>query len=329
MALDVLFIGGTGQISLASVREAVAAGHRVSVFNRGRTGAALPPGVTQIAGDMADEAAYHALAARHFDVVCQFMVFRPEEMSRDIATFAGHTAQYVFISSASAYQKPAKHYLITERTPLENPYWEYSRLKAASERLLRCQDRLPWTIVRPSHTVRTRLPTALGEGDLAAHRILRSAPVIVHGDGSSLWTLTRAADFSVPFVRLFGNAGAMLEDFHITADRAFTWNQILTALGDALGVHARIVHVPTDTLIRYNPGWEGPLLGDKAWPVLFDNSKVRRVAGDFSCADDLATILAEPVARCVARRADGAPPTGELDPLFDRIAAEQSALGVG
>ena len=329
MALDVLLVGGTGQISLTAVREAVAAGHRVSVFNRGKSGAALPEGVASIVGDMGDAASYARLREARFDVVCQFMVFRPEQMEADIAMFAGHVGQYIFISTASAYQKPARRYLITEEVPLENPFWEYSRLKTACERLLKEQSRLPFTIVRPSHTVRTRLPAALGEGDLAAHRILRSAPVIVHGDGSSLWTLTRAADFSVPFVRLFGNAGAMLEDFHITADRAFTWNQILTALGDALGVHARIVHVPTDTLIRYNPGWEGPLLGDKAWPVLFDNSKVRRVAGDFSCADDLATILAEPVAAFVARRADGAPPTGELDPLFDRIAAEQSALGVG
>ena len=328
MALDVLFIGGTGQISLACVREAVAAGHRVSVFNRGRTDAALPAGVTSITGDMADEAAYRALAAQRFDVVCQFMVFRPEEMARDIATFAGSTGQYVFISTASAYQKPAKHYVITEKTPLENPYWEYSRLKAACERLLCDQDRLPFTIVRPSHTVRTRLPTALGEGDLAAHRILRGAPVIVHGDGTSLWTLTRAADFSVPFVGLFGRPEALGEDFHITADRAFTWDQITTALGAALGTAARIVHVPTDTLIRFNPAWEGPLLGDKTWPVLFDNSKVKRVAGDFSCADDLAVILAEPVAAFNARRGT-APANADLDPLFDRIAAAQSALGVG
>jgi nucleoside-diphosphate-sugar epimerase len=328
MALDVLFIGGTGQISLACVCETVAAGHRVSVFNRGRTSAALPEGVTAITGDMADAAAYRALAAKRFDVVCQFMVFRPEEMARDIATFAGSTGQYVFISTASAYQKPAKHYVITEKTPLENPYWEYSRLKAACEWLLCDQDRLPFTIVRPSHTVRTRLPTALGEGDLAAHRILRGAPVIVHGDGTSLWTLTRAADFSVPFVRLFGRPEALGEDFHITASRAFTWDQIMTALGAALGTAARIVHVPTDTLIRFNPAWEGPLLGDKAWPVLFDNSKVKRVAGDFTAASDLATILAEPVAAFNARRGT-APANADLDPLFDRIAAAQSALGVG
>ena len=329
MALDVLLVGGTGQISLTAVREAVAAGHRVSVFNRGKSGAALPEGVASIVGDMGDAASYARLREARFDVVCQFMVFRPEQMEADIAMFAGHVGQYVFISTASAYQKPARRYLITEDVPLENPFWEYSRLKTACERLLRGQSRLPFTIVRPSHTVRTRLTTALGEGDLAAHGMLRGAPVIVPGDGTSLWTLTRARDFAVPFVRLFGNGRALGEDFHITGDRAFTWNQIVTALADALGADPKIVHVPTDTLVRYNPAWEGPLLGDKTWSALFDNSKVKSVAGPFSYSEDLGEILAEPVALFKERFAATGPQASDLDPLFDRIAAEQSALGVG
>jgi nucleoside-diphosphate-sugar epimerase len=327
MALKVLFIGGTGQISLTSVREAVAAGHEVSVFNRGRTAEALPKGVATIHGDVADETAYRRLAEGTFDVVCQFMVFTPDEMRRDIATFAGHAGQYIFISSASAYQKPVRHYVITEKTPLENPYWEYSRQKAACEQLLREQGKLPYTIVRPSHTVRTRLPTSAGDGATVVSRMLRGRPVIVHGDGTSLWTLTRSVDFSVPFVRLFGNPAALGEDFHITADRSFTWDQIYAAIGAGLGATPDIVHVPTDTLVRYHPDWEGGLVGDKMWSVTFDNSKVRRVAGAFACAETLDEILAEPLRLAKANVAVAGPQAVELDALMDRIAAEQSALG--
>ncbi len=327
MALRVLFIGGTGQISLTAVREAVAAGHKVTVFNRGRTAVALPESVEVMHGDMADDAAYSALADLRFDVVCQFMVFTPSEMARDIATFAGKTAQYVFISSASAYQKPVTDYPITEKTPLDNPYWEYSRQKAACERLLQAQSLLPFTIVRPSHTVRTRLPTSVGGPDVVGSRMLRGLPVIIAGDGTSLWTLTRAADLSVPFVRLFGNKGALGEDFHITADRGHTWLAIYAALAEGLGVAAKIVHVPSETLARYRPDWEGGLLGDKAWTVMFDNAKVKRVAGPFTCAEDLPTILAEPLAHYRAGIAPSGPRLHELDPLFDRIVAEQSALG--
>ena len=329
MSLNVLFVGGTGQISLPVVREAVAAGHQVSVFNRGRTTAELPNGVTRIVGDMGEAASYGGLAKTRWDVVCQFMVFRPEQMERDIATFAGNAGQYIFISSASVYQKPARHYVITEKTPLTNPYWEYSRNKIACERLLREQTALPYTIVRPSHTTRTRLPTVLGEGDVVAHRMLRGRPIIVPGDGTSLWTLTRSADSAVPFVRLLGNGQALGEDFHITADRAHTWDQIYEGVAAILGARAEIVHVPSDTLIRYKPDWQGGLHGDRSWSALFDNSKIKGLVGPFTCAESLDAILAEPVAHCKERlRATGAE-TGELDPLMDRIVAEQSALGRG
>ncbi len=272
-------------------------------------------------------APYAALADRTFDVVCQFRAFTAEQMRKDIAAFTGRTGQYVFISSASAYQKPARHYVITERTPLENPYWQYSRNKIACETLLREQSALPWTIVRPSHTLRTGLPFPVGDRDAIARRLLRGAPVIVHGDGQSLWTLTRSADLAVPFVRLLGNGQALGEDFHITNDRAFTWDQITRAVAAGLGVEAKIIHVPTDTLVRYNPEWEGPLVGDKSWPVLFDNSKVKRVAGDFTCAGDLKTIFEEPIAHFRARNATADEALDKLDPLMDRIAAEQAALG--
>ena len=330
MALSVLFVGGTGQISLTSVREAVAAGHQVTVFNRGKSAKAeLPAGVTSIVGDLHDQDSYGKLSGFTFDVVCAFMVFRPEQISQDISTFSGRVGQYIFISSASVYQKPARHYVITEKTPLENPFWEYSRQKIACEHLLQDQSKLPYTIVRPSHTIRTRLPIQIGDPLTGARRMLAGKSVLVTGDGTTPWTLTRAVDFSVPFVRLFGNHRALGQDFHITNDRAFTWDQIQTTIGRALGVETRNVHVPTDTLIRYNPEWTGPLVGDKQWTALFDNSKIKNAVGQFTCSEDLDQILAEPVAQAKLDlkmpREDGSAPDEET--LIDRIIADQSALG--
>ncbi len=326
MALSVLFIGGTGQISLPCVLDAVEAGHQVTVLNRGRTSVPLPPSVASLTGDMED-VAYGDLGDRHFDVVAQFRLFLPDQMKRDIATFAGKTGQYVFISSASAYQKPARHYIITEKTPLENPYWEYSRNKIACERLLRDQGALPYTIVRPSHTVRTGIPVQMGDADLAIRRMIAGKPVIVTGDGTSLWTLTRSVDFATPLVRLLGNGKALNDDFQITGDRGFTWDQIHEAIARGFGVKAIHAHVPTDTLVRYNHAWEGPLTGDKSWSALFDNSKVKRVAGPFVCAEDLETILEEPIAHAKERLKAPAPPPGAEEALIDRIIAEQAALG--
>ncbi|MDR3472445.1 MAG: SDR family oxidoreductase [Devosia sp.] len=327
MSLSVLFIGGTGQISLPCVERAVAAGHQVSVFNRGQRGAKLPAGVTSIIGDMKDPGAYRALAGNRYDVICQFMAFLPEQMAEDIATFAGHTGQYIFISSASVYEKPPRHYIITEQTPTVNPYWKYSQDKIACETLLKASSGLPWTIVRPSHTVRTGLPTMVGSGEELARRLLAGRPVLVAGDGATPWTLTRSVDFATPFVNLFGKPAALSTDFHITGDRGFTWDDIYRAIGRGLGVDADIVHVPTDTLVRYEPAWIGPLTGDKSHAALFDNAKVKQVAGAFTCSDDLAEILAEPLAHTKARLAGAPPPAGEADALLDRIAREQSALG--
>jgi len=211
MSLDILFIGGTGQISLPCVTEAVAAGHTVSVLNRGKADAALPASVRRIAADFDDDRAYAEAAAGDYDVVCQFIVFEPDQAARDIALFSGRVGQYVFISTASAYAKPVTRFPITEAVPLDNPFWAYSRSKAACEKLYRDQDRLPVTIVRPSHTVRTRFPTAMSEGDAVLSRMLRGLPVVVPGDGKALWTITRAEDFARPFVRLFGRDAALGE----------------------------------------------------------------------------------------------------------------------
>ena len=325
--MKILFVGGTGQISLPCVELALADGHEVHVFNRGQRAEKLPPGVISIVGDMKDPASYAQLGQQNWDAVAQFMVFTPEQMQQDIATFTGKTGQYIFISSASVYQKHPYAYMTSEATtPAINPYWPYSQAKIGCENLMKASG-LPWTNIRPSHTTRSGLPTMLNEGDSVAYRMLAGKPVLVAGDGTAIWTLTRSEDFAKPFVKLFGNKAALGEDFHITGDVGFTWDAIYGAIADGLGVKARIVHVPTDTVIRYKPDWAGPLLGDKTWTVLFDNSKIKRVAGDFTCETDLDKILAEPI-RYLKQRLDAKTPVNqELDPLIDRIIADQARLG--
>ncbi len=326
MSLRVLYIGGTGQISLPCVEASIAAGHKVTVLNRGRTTVPLPDGVETLVGDMSAET-YGALGNRSFDVVAQFRLYAPAEMERDIATFTGRTGQYVFISSASVYEKPVRHYLLTERTPQSNPFWEYSRRKTRCETLLRDQSRLAYTIVRPSHTVRTGMPIQVGDPDNALRRMLKGKPVIAAGDGSSLWTLTRSVDVARAFVRLLGNSKAIDEDFHITTDRGFTWNQIHEAIAHGLGVEAIHAHVPTTALVAFNREWEGSLMGDKTWSVLFDNSKVKGVVGRFDASENLEEILHDSVMHARERLKAPAPPAaaGE-DDLMDRIIAAQSAV---
>ncbi|MEQ1769354.1 MAG: NAD-dependent epimerase/dehydratase family protein [Devosia sp.] len=327
MSLNVLFVGGTGQISLPCVALAVEAGHRVSVFNRGQRDEALPKDVSVITGDMTDKTSYAQLGKTDWDVVAQFMVFTPEQMRQDIDTFTGHAGQYIFISSASVYQKHPFAYMTTEAgTPAINPYWPYSQAKIACETLMKTS-KLNWTNVRPSHTVRSGLPTMLNEGDAVAYRMLAGKPVLVAGDGTSIWTLTRSEDFARPFVGLFGNKAALGEDFHITGDDGFTWDAIYLTIGKLLGVEPKLAHVPTDALIRYKPDWIGPLLGDKTYTTLFDNSKVKRVAGDFSAETDLDRILSEPIRYFKARQAAKSPYSADLDALTDRIIADQDRLG--
>jgi nucleoside-diphosphate-sugar epimerase len=325
MALRVLYIGGTGQISAPCVEASLAAGHDVTILNRKKTDVPLPKGVKTLVGDM-DGDAYGELGGRRFDVIAQFRVFTPDQMRRDIATFAGQTGQYVFISSASVYEKPVRHTLMTERTKLENPYWQYSRDKIACERLLRDQNTLGYTIVRPSHTVRTGMPIQVGDPDVAIRRMIAGKPVIVAGDGSSLWTLTRSVDFAAPFVRLLGLSAALNDDFHITGDRGFTWNQIHEAIARGFGFEAIHAHVPTETLVRFNREWEGPLLGDKTWSALFDNSKVRRVVGPFDASEDIDEILADSVAHAKERLKAPAPALSDEDRLIDSIVAAQYSV---
>lgn len=320
--MRVLYIGGTGEISFECVHESVRLGHDVSVFNRGNNNAGLPSACRFIQGDVDDDAAYRRLAANDFDAVCQFRLFTPEAMQRDLSVFAGHCGQYVFISSASAYRKPLRGLPITESMPLDNPYWAYSRAKAAMEAMLRSQTNIPYTIVRPSHTYRTRMPTPLG-GEVS--RMMRGKPVVLHGDGESLWTVTHARDFARPFTRLLGESRAVGEAFHITHDRQWSWNEIFEAIAAAIGLReVEVVHVASETLVRYRPEWEGPLLGDKSASVIFDNAKIKRVVGDFDCPIDPWEGM-----RLVAREH---PPRGDrydaaLDELHDRIIGDQRRLG--
>ncbi|UCG86925.1 MAG: NAD-dependent epimerase/dehydratase family protein [Gemmatimonadota bacterium] len=321
--MRVLYIGGTGEISFDCIHESVRLGHDVTVFNRGNNNAGLPAECRLVRGDVADDEAYGSLARQDFDVVCQFRLFTTQAIARDIELFRGHCEQYLFISSASVYQKPVRNLPITEATPVVNAFWDYSQAKADMEALLRGQSDLSYTIVRPSHTYRTHMPTPMGD-NIEVSRMLRGKPVVVHGDGESLWTVTHSQDFARPFARLLGNPRAIGEDFHITADRQWPWNEIFAAIAAALEVpEFSLVHVPTDTLIRYNQGWVGQLLGDKSYSVIFDNTKVKAVAGDFECPIDPWRGM-----RMVAERF---PPNDRCDPemdrLLDRIVADQCRLG--
>lgn len=284
--LDILFIGGSGVISAASVTRAVAQGHRVTVLNRGRsTTRPLPPEVETLVADVADDDAVDAaLAARDFDVVAQFRAFSPDHVARDVERFTGRTGQYVFISSASAYQTPPSRLPVTESTPLRNPYWQYSRDKIAGEDLLvraSRDDAFPATIVRPSHTYdRTLIPTLGAWTDVA--RMRAGKPVVVHGDGTSLWTLTHTEDFAVGFVGLLGHPLAVGDTFQIMGTHAPTWDQVYTWLGAAAGVpDPEIVHVPSETIARVLPDVGDGLLGDKAHSMLFDCAKLQALVPEF------------------------------------------------
>lgn len=326
MALRVLYIGGTGQISLPCVEQSVAAGHAVTILNRGQTSVPLPKGVETLVGDMGSET-YRALGERKFDVVAQFRLYTPDQMARDIETFTGKTGQYVFISSASVYQKPVQDTPITERTKQDNPYWEYSRRKTACEVVLQNQSALPYTIIRPSHTVRTFMPVEVGDPEAAIRRFIAGKPVIVTGDGSSLWTITRSIDVARGLVPLFGNAKALGEDFHITTDRAFSWKDIHEAIARGFGAKAIHAYVPTNVLVAHNKEWEGPLMGDKTWSALFDNSKVKRVVGEFNASQNLDEILANSVMHSKVKLKT--PPTAAIeaeDRLMDKIIASQASI---
>jgi nucleoside-diphosphate-sugar epimerase len=279
--LRVLFIGGSGVISSACSQVAVDSGIELFVLNRGRsTSRPLPPGVTMLRGDIRKpQSVRDEIKDLEFDAVADWVAFTPEHVRTDVELFRGRTGQYVFISSASAYQTPPARVPVTESTPLRNPYWRYSRDKIACEDLLVGAYReqgFPATIVRPSHTYDKTLVPFDG-GWTVLGRMLAGKPVIVHGDGTSLWTLTHHDDFARAFVPLLGHPRTLGEAIQITSDDVLTWNQIAEALAAELGVTARLVHVPSDAIAAADPSWGAGLLGDKAHSMVFDNAKLRGI----------------------------------------------------
>jgi nucleoside-diphosphate-sugar epimerase len=287
--MDVLFIGGTGIISTACTELAVARGLQVTLLNRSLR--ASIAGTRTIVADVANPAATaQALAGRSWDAVVDFIAFTPADVEARLGLLRGKVGQYVFISSASAYQKPLTDYLITESTPLANPLWDYSRNKiACEERLNRAyrEESFPISIIRPSLTYGdTIVPLAVNswlKGFTAIDRLRKGLPLIIPGDGLSLWTITHNSDFAKGLVGLLGQAGAIGHAFHITSDEALSWNQIYAQTAEAAGVPSpRFVHIASDFIVACIPAMTGTLLGDKSHSAVFDNSKLRRFVPDFT-----------------------------------------------
>jgi nucleoside-diphosphate-sugar epimerase len=282
--MKVLFIGGTGYISTACTRLALERGISLTLLRRGQHAAEVPPGAETVQADINDaQAVARALRGRHYDVIVDWIAFTAADIERDLQLFRGQTAQYIFISSASAYQKPGTSYLITESTPLANPYWDYSRNKiACEERLLKAyrEEGFPATIVRPSLTYGENLiPLVINSWERSytvVDRMLRGQKVIVPGDGSSLWVITHNTDFAKGFTGLLGNEQAIGHAFHITTDEVLTWDQLYHTVAAAAGVEARVVHIPSDFMVACLPEMQGTLIGDKSVSVVFDNTKIKR-----------------------------------------------------
>ena len=289
--MKALFIGGTGTISMAITRQlAKDPDWELYLLNRGSRTSQLPENIKVINADINNEQqAAEALGDMTFDCVCDFIGFVPAQLERDYRLFNGKTKQFMYISSASAYQKPLSDYRINEGTPLANPYWEYSRNKIACEEFLMKMYRengFPVTIIRPSHTYDERSVPLGVHGDKGSwqvvKRMMEGKPVIIHGDGTSLWTMTHNSDFAKGFIGLMGNIHAIGEAFQITSDESVTWNQIYKAIADTLGVEFKPYYVPSDFLHAVsNYDFEGSLIGDKANSVVFDNSKLKKAVPDF------------------------------------------------
>jgi nucleoside-diphosphate-sugar epimerase len=317
VATKVLFIGGTGIISSAASELALMRGMDVTLLNRGQSRRAPADGVEVLNADISDPTAVDAaLAGREFDVVVDMIAFTPDQVQRDIDRFEGRTGQYVFISSASAYQKPVARLPITESTPLRNPYWQYSRDKIACEDLLTAayRDRaFPVTVLRPSHTYDKWTIPVFG-GWTTIDRIRRGEEIIVHGDGTSLWTLTHASDFAVGFVGILGNPLAYGDAFQITSDFVYTWNEIYSILGRAAGAEPKLRYATSASIEQAAPGRAGQLTGDMAHSVIFDNTKIRRMVPDFN-----PTVALHHAANEIIEWHDAHPELKRVDPGLDAL----------
>lgn len=321
--MKILLIGGTGTISSAITRQLAEGGHELWLLNRGNRKNEVPANVRQVICDINDEAeVMRQTGAEVFDAVCEFIGFLPSQVERDIRLFTGRTRQYVYISSASAYNKPAASHVITEGTTLANPYWEYSRNKIACEELLMRTYReagFPVTIVRPSHTYCERGVPVSVHGPKGSWQVLKrmmeGKPVLVQGDGSSLWTLTWNEDFARGFIGLLGNPKAIGEAFQIMSDEQLTWNQVYQSVANAMGVTFKPYYVSSEFLAAVSPkayDFTGNLLGDKSVTVVFDCTKLKRAVPGF-CAT---TRFDEGARRCVAYL-QSHPELQEEDPEFD------------
>lgn len=288
--MKVLFIGGTGNISTPVSQLAIE--RDVDLYHLNRGNHPSIHGVTGLCADIGDRKQVKEVLANHdWDVVVNWIAYTPEDIQRDVALFEGSTRQYIFISSASAYQKPPENHIITESTPLRNPVWDYSRNKIACEDLLVKLYRergFPMTIVRPSHTYNSVIPVSLGGWDefTVVERMRKGLPVVVHGDGTSLWTMTHATDFAKGFIGLMNNPHATGESFHITSDEVLTWDRIYKAVAQAAGGVADLVHIASESISDYAdqhqyPSVRGTLLGDKSHSAIFDNAKIKRFVPGF------------------------------------------------
>jgi nucleoside-diphosphate-sugar epimerase len=324
--LSVLYIGGTGTISASCVRRSVAAGMSVYVLNRGQNARqrSLPGEVTWLQADVGDAGSVRkALGDLEFGAVTNFLSFNAADAAAATALFRGRTRQYLHISTASLYRKPLLQWPITESNLRQNPYVAYSREKiAAEDELMRaCTDTgFPVTIVRPSHTYDEASPPLPGDWTVV-DRIARGAEVIVPGDGTSLWTLTHADDFAQGLVGLLGNARAVGEVFHITSDDVYTWDQIYSIVGAALGTEPQIVHIPSQDIAAGAPDWfwSELILGDLSHSAVFDNSKIRRYVPGFAPWRTFHAAAADMV-RWRAEHAEQCRPAAGLDAILDRLA---------
>ena len=328
--MKVLFIGGTGIISSACSELAVSRGIDLYHLNRGKSASLRPvSGVKTIQADIRNYTeTEHALGDHKFDVVVNWIGFTPDQIQADIDMFSSRTDQYVFISSASIYETPPRSLPITEDTVLSNPFWEYSRIKIACEDLLRksyLEQGFPYTIVRPSHTYdKTLIP--LQGGITALIRLKQGLPVVVHGDGSSIWTLTHHKDFAKGLVGLLGKEEAVGQAYHITSDEWLSWDNIFRLMGAALGVEPNIIHIPSDLIATYDPVFGEGLLGDKTHTMIFDNSKIKTLVPDFS-----AEIPFEQGAREIVAWYEADAARQKVDPhlngLFEKMIQDYSAVG--
>jgi nucleoside-diphosphate-sugar epimerase len=322
--MKVLFIGGTGLISIACSELAIQRGMELTILNRSvSTNHSIPKGASILVADVHAEVdrLTELMEGKHFDVIVDWIAFTEDDVERDIRLFSGKTDQFVFISSASAYQKPPSNYIITEETPLENPFWQYSRNKIACEQRLMDEYRknhFPVTIIRPSLTYGvSQIPMIMGSWNYPytiVDRIKRGQRVIVPGDGTSLWVFTWNGDFARGLLGLFGRSDAIGEAFHITSDEVLTWNQIYVELGRAIGIAPKLVHIPSDLIAAYSEHAIGSLIGDKANSVVFDNRKIKSFVPDYHCE----VTWAEGVRRALAWF-DADPRRQEIDTVSNQL----------